>query len=120
MTPLPVLGGGLGSGACLGPAPGQPVRLVLTSAPVAQHTESGNTTGPEIPAGLVGGELHPQTRVLKSSPCSLEWPPSETGSTQLELAKMRSTPRWVGPMRRSYCRQGEFEHSRQRNNSTRR
>lgn len=120
MTPLPMLGGGLGSRACLRPAPSQPVPPVLTSAPAAQNTESGNTTGPEIPAGLMGGELRPQTRVLKSSPRSLEWPPSETGSVQLELAKMRSGLRWVGPMHRSYCRQGECEHSRQRNNSTRR
>lgn len=57
-----------------------------------QHRGAGDSRRPPP------GKLHPQTSALTSSPRSLEWPHSETGSVQLETAKMRSGLRWGGPM----------------------
>lgn len=105
--------GGRGMGcdapACAGWGPWEqslPRTCPRSACPSGPHVHTGGPAhgmkqhhgGPEIPAGLVGGEMRPQTPVLKSSPRSLEWPRSETGSVQLELAKMRSSLRWAGPM----------------------
>lgn len=88
--------------ACAEPAWDLPqVSLSVRSSRPHQWPSTRNQAtpwGPEIPAGLMGGKLRPQTCILKSSPLSLECPRSEMGSVQLESAKTRSGLRWAGPM----------------------